>query len=181
MIELVYVFHATGTNRYKIGYTTDVEQRMMTLQVGCPYPLELVELRVVPDGYTVEQEIHTELADYRKQGEWFEVSNYATIRIAIVRRCQADMLFGKVLYTANEVDISPKVAKLIDLAQSSGSKILYIVAALWVLFLPTKKIVKERSLTDSEIIIRATVEKKVTPIGVSLNPADYDFRGGEGW
>jgi hypothetical protein len=67
----VYVIHAVGTNRIKIGYSADPEKRLAQLQTGSPYELKL--LAQWPGTAEVEQRIHQRLAQYRCGGEWFSV------------------------------------------------------------------------------------------------------------
>lgn len=72
----VYVIHATGTNRYKIGRSTEPEARLKQLnQKQSPYPLELVEKFWSIDAITDEQGLHKSLADFQVHGEWFEFEN----------------------------------------------------------------------------------------------------------
>lgn len=57
----------------KVGFAYNPSGRLIDLQVGCPLELELVG--VIPEGgYSLEQEIHKDLADDRVRGEWFLVS-----------------------------------------------------------------------------------------------------------
>lgn len=73
----IYLIHARGTNRYKIGLTTrSVEQRFAELNGSqSPYPLELLE--VISTGNVTETEsyLHQRYAFQRCHGEWFEFSN----------------------------------------------------------------------------------------------------------
>jgi hypothetical protein len=67
----IYAIKAVGTNRYKIGTTTDLKGRLATVQTGCPYPAQIV---ATWDGdRRLETAIHRELAEYRRVGEWFEI------------------------------------------------------------------------------------------------------------
>jgi hypothetical protein len=69
----VYLIHAAGTNRYKIGRSITPETRLKTLnQKQSPYPLELIYKFWSVDAITDEQKIHGALADSRVHGEWFE-------------------------------------------------------------------------------------------------------------
>jgi hypothetical protein len=38
----VYVIHAVGTNRVKIGYSTKPEKRLLHLRTGSPFELRLL-------------------------------------------------------------------------------------------------------------------------------------------
>lgn len=67
----VYVIHAVGTNRIKIGYSVDPEKRLAQLQTGSPYELRL--LAKWPGTIEAEQRAHQCLTQYRCGGEWFSV------------------------------------------------------------------------------------------------------------
>ena len=70
----VYVVHAVGTDRYKIGYSSDVDKRINSLKTGCPYPISVI---TVFEGGTPEDEraIHGVYRDRRVHGEWFCLSD----------------------------------------------------------------------------------------------------------
>lgn len=69
----IYVIHAVGTNRYKIGRSTEPKTRLRQLsQKQSPYPLELIEKFWSIDTITDEQGLHRSLAGFRVHGEWFE-------------------------------------------------------------------------------------------------------------
>ncbi len=73
----IYLIHAKGTNRYKIGLTTrSVEQRFSELNGSqSPYPLELLEA-IPTDNVTItEGYLHSKFILHRKHGEWFEFSH----------------------------------------------------------------------------------------------------------
>lgn len=69
--HFVYVFHAQGTPRVKLGVASDVEQRLRQLQTGSPY--KLVVLAVWPGSQRLERKLHSHFQLYRKEGEWFEL------------------------------------------------------------------------------------------------------------
>lgn len=67
----------------KIGYTAgDPYARMANLQTGCPYPMTMAGFVLATIG--LEQDLHSVLAEYRKQGEWFELSE----RVAYIIACE---------------------------------------------------------------------------------------------
>jgi len=67
----VYLLHAEGTNRYKIGWSKCVNSRVDTLQTGCPYPINvIIVMDSTEDG---ERWLHRRFAQYRVCGEWFEL------------------------------------------------------------------------------------------------------------
>lgn len=67
----VYVIHALGTSRVKIGYSADPEKRLRELQTGSPFELRL--LAKWPGSLDSELSAHRAFADHRCVGEWFEV------------------------------------------------------------------------------------------------------------
>lgn len=75
----VYVIHAVGTNRIKIGYSAEPEKRLLHLQTGSPFELRL--LGKWPGTVEGEQRAHRILAKYRCSGEWFAVPPLAGLLI----------------------------------------------------------------------------------------------------
>ncbi len=74
----IYLIHAQGTNRYKIGLTTrSVEQRFAELNGSqSPYPLELLEVISTDNVTTTEGYLHSKFSLQRRHGEWFEFTNW---------------------------------------------------------------------------------------------------------
>ena len=70
----VYLIHAIGTNRYKIGRTQDVAKRFKTLKQQAPFPLELIHSLKVLDAAGFERKLHLKYAAKRKHDEWFELT-----------------------------------------------------------------------------------------------------------
>jgi hypothetical protein len=73
----VYLIHARGTRRFKIGLTTrSVEQRLAELNGSqSPYPLDLWESIPTDNVTETEAYLHAKFARLRVHGEWFEFSN----------------------------------------------------------------------------------------------------------
>lgn len=72
----VYVI-GTGTDRQKIGYTSDLKARLSMLQTGNPEQLKVHHAIEVPDeerARKVERKIHQELSYKRLKGEWFKMT-----------------------------------------------------------------------------------------------------------
>lgn len=70
------VYFITDGTAVKVGYTTDLNKRLSTLQVGNPRRLEV--LRVVPfatatEAYEYEQSYHNTNRRYQVRGEWFNI------------------------------------------------------------------------------------------------------------
>jgi hypothetical protein len=73
----VYLIHARGTRRFKIGLTTrSIEQRFAELNGSqSPYPLELLEVIETDNVSATEGYLHSKFSHQRRHGEWFEFSN----------------------------------------------------------------------------------------------------------
>ena len=68
----VYLIHAVGTRRYKIGRSVNPLARLETLKGQSPYPLQVIWTRWTFDAVEDERRAHQALAEYRVYGEWFE-------------------------------------------------------------------------------------------------------------
>lgn len=68
----VYLIHAEGTNRYKIGRSNNPVSRLETLKGQSPYPLKIILSVWTPDSVTSELYLHEKYREYRIYGEWFD-------------------------------------------------------------------------------------------------------------
>ncbi|NEQ64768.1 MAG: GIY-YIG nuclease family protein [Symploca sp. SIO2D2] len=68
----IYLFHAVGTNRYKIGRSVNPISRLKTVERQSPYPLKIIDSFWSPDAIADEQGLHENFQKYRVHGEWFE-------------------------------------------------------------------------------------------------------------
>jgi hypothetical protein len=59
----------------KIGIASDPYSRLVELQVGCPYKLELLSVKYPADAGLAEELMHSRLDQYRVRGEWFKLPN----------------------------------------------------------------------------------------------------------
>lgn len=66
---MIYFIKGCETGRVKIGYSNNIENRLSTLQVGCP---EKLIIWGTYDGKLTEKEIHKKFKDLHVRGEWFE-------------------------------------------------------------------------------------------------------------
>jgi hypothetical protein len=73
----VYLIHAEGTNRYKIGRSVNPVARFEQLKVQSPYPLRIINSFWTPDAINDEKSFHEQYKKYRRFGEWFELNNYS--------------------------------------------------------------------------------------------------------
>jgi len=69
----IYLIHAVGSDRYKIGLTTrSVEARLAELNSSqSPYPLELIDWFETPNVTENEAYFHEKYSAHRVHGEWF--------------------------------------------------------------------------------------------------------------
>lgn len=70
----VYLVHAAGTNRYKIGLTVNVQRRFSQLTKQSPYPLDLICSYECGDVIQEESYWHNHFSDCRVHREWFELT-----------------------------------------------------------------------------------------------------------
>lgn len=64
------VYFISDGEYVKIGHTTSsVLKRLKALQTGHPKALEII--KIIPGRFDLEQKIHSDLAEYRCEGEWF--------------------------------------------------------------------------------------------------------------
>ena len=68
-----YIYLVKCGDRYKIGVSKDVNARIKQLD-NRPYKVELVASSdLIEDAYKIEKELHIEYANYRIEGEWFNL------------------------------------------------------------------------------------------------------------
>jgi len=71
----IYLIRDSIMHMTKIGSTTDVQNRLWTLQTGCPQDLELVGYIEADDPQALEQELHRRFEHRHHRGEWFNLSD----------------------------------------------------------------------------------------------------------
>jgi T5orf172 domain len=81
----IYLIHAVGTKRYKIGLTVrSVEERFNELNSSqSAYPLQLIAFGKFPDVNVAEKEFHARYSRNRVYGEWFEFTNREARSVAL--------------------------------------------------------------------------------------------------
>ena len=75
---MIYLINAQDTNLYKIGYTENLENRIKSLQTGCPHKLKTI--KSVVGTLRQEKELHRFWNHTRKSGEWFEFNDFMVRR-----------------------------------------------------------------------------------------------------
>lgn len=71
---LVYLVQMGDTQYYKIGFTSNITNRLRTIQSGNPMRLSLINsIRCIDadEARKIEKEVHELLKDYKEYGEWF--------------------------------------------------------------------------------------------------------------
>lgn len=77
----VYLIHAEGTNRYKVGRTKSISRRIRELKSQSPYPLKLVDCYWSPDADSDEKWFHTLYGHWKVHGEWFDFDFLTDFRV----------------------------------------------------------------------------------------------------
>lgn len=65
-----YIYVLQCADKYKIGYSTNVEQRIRQLDTR-PFKLNLLLKCYSDKAYDIEQELHKQLIEFRLEGEWY--------------------------------------------------------------------------------------------------------------
>lgn len=71
--DFVYFIQAVQLGLVKIGFSSNVPKRLLSLKTGCPD--DLVILKIIPGGQEIERVLHKKFADIRVKGEWFSPSD----------------------------------------------------------------------------------------------------------
>jgi len=69
------VYLITNGHLYKIGVSTDTVRRLREIERASGMPVTILAKRAVLDMLSYEQERHERYASYRREGEWFDLSN----------------------------------------------------------------------------------------------------------
>ena len=98
--EFVYIIHAVGTNRIKIGFSANPQKRLYELQTASPFRLQM--LGYWPGGRMREKSLHRHFKSFHKIGEWFEVPAFCGLKIyqiisqgAAVKKVKGRIILGK--------------------------------------------------------------------------------------
>lgn len=78
------IYFIKGHDKYiKIGFTTDIKNRLSTLQTSSPTKLTVIKL--TKGTIRQEKELHKRFSNLRTNGEWFELSNDLLTYIASLK------------------------------------------------------------------------------------------------
>jgi len=81
----IYAIWAENTDFVKIGYTTHVGNRMVSLKTASPH--ELVLIGLIEGPREIEGQIQKELIDDRKRGEWYRLTPKVLAKITSMGAC----------------------------------------------------------------------------------------------
>lgn len=107
----IYFILNVGTKNYKIGVTKNLEKRLAALQTGNENKLEIYKNIYTKNYFQIEKKIHKYFANYRLEGEWFEVTKHDIDRIYLVLTKDPHIKLNKMeIEFMNEIE-SPKINK----------------------------------------------------------------------
>lgn len=72
----LYIVHATGTSKFKIGVTIQLKERLASMQTGSSDRLELYNYYPEQNYKKLEKFIHNKYISKKIGGEWFELTFY---------------------------------------------------------------------------------------------------------
>ena len=70
-INYVYLLHAEGSDRFKIGHSNNPEGRCQKIRQQSPFPISLVCSYIVINAHECEQKLHKMFSHRRIHREWF--------------------------------------------------------------------------------------------------------------
>lgn len=76
-----YVYLLTAGPYTKIGRSESPDNRIETLKIQLPFPVEVAAVFPCSNHAAVEKALHTEFSDYRANGEWFQLPDWALERL----------------------------------------------------------------------------------------------------
>lgn len=74
MSGFVYLIRVVGTDKVKIGFSKNVEKRIIDLQHSCPFTLEVVFKQYYEYANRIENELHIKYLSKNIRGEWFSLT-----------------------------------------------------------------------------------------------------------
>jgi len=80
----IYFVQSTDSRLIKIGYSTNVQSRIASLQTGNGSKLKF--LWETPGSMKDERALHQRFSSYREEGEWFRPTRELLVHIAKLRR-----------------------------------------------------------------------------------------------
>jgi Meiotically up-regulated gene 113 len=89
-VPVLYVIHAVGSTRFKLGISRDPKRRLGALQCGSPLPLAIASTTKVTS-VDDERHAHQVLAQWRSQGEWFDLGSASDSFLQGIRDASGDL------------------------------------------------------------------------------------------
>lgn len=77
----LYLLHARTTTKFKIGYTTNLENRIKQLSSTNPFYLDIMEHLNHPDAKKWEYALKKIFIDYRTNNEWFDFDDDGQVKL----------------------------------------------------------------------------------------------------
>ena len=126
----IYLIHARGTRRFKIGLTTrHPEARLAELNGSqSPFPLELIDWFETDNVTEDERYLHEKFASYRVHNEWFEFDTKALKKVR--REYQGDVGFS--LPQLPRISL-PALSKLPTINRNHIALAMASIGALWLI------------------------------------------------
>lgn len=79
----IYIFGNNAEGYYKIGISENPNKRLGGVQVGCPFPLEIIKTFETNQAKELESKVHKRLKEFNSSGEWFKLPKLELIKIII--------------------------------------------------------------------------------------------------
>ena len=73
-MSVVYFVKHRRQDPIKIGYSSNLKQRLIDLKISSPYGMDLIGTIKSPEAKNLESRIHKRLESHRLSGEWFDIS-----------------------------------------------------------------------------------------------------------
>ncbi len=74
MTDMIYFVRQNELSPIKIGWTSNITQRMSMLETAAPYGMTLLGTIVTQTAKDLEKHLHVKYASKRLRGEWFDIS-----------------------------------------------------------------------------------------------------------
>ena len=79
----VYFVNIRDTNKYKVGFTKNIQRRLKEFKTNNPFAVDLHFFLLTAQPRVVEKELHSILSNNRTAREWFEIDDMGTLISAI--------------------------------------------------------------------------------------------------
>lgn len=86
IIRYVYLIKSLEDGYYKIGFSKNPSNRILTLQTGNSSELKLIEVYKSEFAHKIEKSLQNRYAHLKKEGEWFNLS--VENEVSFKKECQ---------------------------------------------------------------------------------------------